>query len=1156
MTSKKVTGIINWLKNWFYDKTEINNSEPEYVVGTHGTSTTATWTGTCSKLTEIKDGTTIFFYLTSAGTTNVTLNLTLANGTQTGAKNVYFKGTTRLSTQYPINSIVTLVYTTKRDSGAWYVSSANDNNGYNAYEYGTVQFTAGEQLASRVICGAKADGKYYKLVSGLELSTAYPLIGTNGAISKDTVSNNMYNPRYDETIANTKSGLTLTNGKPVYVEGTNYVNGIFTVSSNILTQTLTNGRYYWLLGFAYGNTNVRTNVYEEIFYYDGVNLRPIIHDTDIDWNGTNTQNSVSPLDMAMYEEFSPNRLAYFPSNNITIEYSTDGGSTWSDYGASASQKVSLVTLSQSFINGKNSTTNYANNKLRITIDAGEITSTVGAKIYLITRKLMIYMCTCNASNPKVLVEKAFYPSNTDFSTVGTYDLSGWSGWNSIPLNITFGGYANQGSSGQVQKLRLTFTCTGGTGNLNVSKLRLFGETCYTFPSHLSRIGHMYTYDVDQNVTFPAKIIKSGGTSNQFLKADGSVDSNTYLTTTDASNTYQAKGSYATASHGHGKVTSGGTLSETTTSVKNVVVTDTTNNNLRVINKVPFANLDIDKEDIVGLGIPSSDTNTTYSADESTLTKSSSNVFSLKDSSSYVKTSDSRLSDTRNPKSNNIVASSTDIKDLNDYKTTGFYFNGNNTQAQYIIHCPNSNGTATPYTGNKAFFLLVEDWGSSNYTKQTLTYYDTNKTYTRIRNGGTWGNWYEISANTNYYDRMYSTAQIVGGEALTKNAIVVGKTDYKYYNLKSGQVFNVRYPILWTNVAVASGGNTNNAYLIYNGVNLQTTVSGKTVTNQRQVYIEGTAYNNGDFTTSSNVFVSDGSFTSGRYYIPIGIAYSTTNVRFDTSNSKVFYYNGTNLLPVEDSKYVKKETDNALFPDTAYKINQETPFTMFTGQGQYTNLYEFLNYIYSTAGTLSSTYAPKYHASNVSGTADLYGKASTSNWGHVKLDSSPTNGSSNAVTSDAIYDALSDKADVEHSHNATGINFTPSSDWGDSQGITNVKLGLDYLRVDVNNKANSSHNHDTWTKYTLTNGALYVNTAIRMCELHYTQGGVTYSANANTWMTVETISKITEYPPLTTIYATDSAQNAKIRLQANGKLDVIYSTKNGVISVTGNFMWHY
>ena len=51
---------------------------------------------------------------------------------------------------------------------------------------------------------------------------------------------------------------------------------------------------------------------------------------------------------------------------------------------------------------------------------------------------------------------------------------------------------------------------------------------------MAKNGHLYSYDYLQNATFPATITataikKSGGTSSQFLKADGSVDSNTYAT---------------------------------------------------------------------------------------------------------------------------------------------------------------------------------------------------------------------------------------------------------------------------------------------------------------------------------------------------------------------------------------------------------------------------------------------------------------------------------------------------------------------------------------------------------------------------------------------------------------------------------------------------
>lgn len=262
-------------KSEVYTKSEVDSLVSEYVVGTHGTTTTSTWTGTCKKLTEVKDGTVIFFYLTSAGSgTSVTLNLTLADGTTTGAKNVYFKNTTRLTTQYPINSIIGLAYTTKRDSGAWYVITPNDNNSWYATEYGGVQIGAGESIASGCLCGAKkSDGKYYKLADGLVLDASQPIIQSSISYTTSTTSTNgLYEKRYDLLVTPTKS-MTLTAPKPVYIEGTSYENGQFTVSSNVLTQTLTSGRYYWLIGFAYTSTYLRfdgTN--KTIYYYDGTTL--------------------------------------------------------------------------------------------------------------------------------------------------------------------------------------------------------------------------------------------------------------------------------------------------------------------------------------------------------------------------------------------------------------------------------------------------------------------------------------------------------------------------------------------------------------------------------------------------------------------------------------------------------------------------------------------------------------------------------------------------------------------------------------------------------------------------------------------------------------------------------------------------------------------
>ncbi len=240
-----------------------------------------------------------------------------------------------------------------------------------------------------------------------------------------------------------------------------------------------------------------------------------------------------------------------------------------------------------------------------------------------------------------------------------------------------------------------------------------------------------------------------------------------------------------------------------------------------------------------------------------------------------------------------TGTSTKISSLQKGQVIYFKMTSAGTGAGNTLNLTLKDGTTK--TGAKNIYYNASERLTTQFPVNTvlcLVYDGTNWICTAIR-------------NTNFFERIYSNAQVYAGEKLRKNGIIVGQKNYKYYNLKANLTFNIRYPILWTGAEIAINGNSNNVYLVYLEVDLRTTVSGKTVTNQRQVYIEGTNYENGDFTTSTNVFVSDGNLTNGRYYIPIGMSYSTTNIRFDATEKKVYYYNGTNLVPVEDVKYAKK-----------------------------------------------------------------------------------------------------------------------------------------------------------------------------------------------------------------------------------------------------------
>ena len=270
-----------------------------------------------------------------------------------------------------------------------------------------------------------------------------------------------------------------------------------------------------------------------------------VPDTDVTWNGVATINSVSPILMGVGEDFNANRLAYFPSERISIQYSTDGGSTWSNYSSiGVENKQRLCMNGYTAYLGNNSTTDRTKNRLRITFDVGDLNS--NSVLYMITRKIAVYTGTNNATGFTCQLQTQTYTqynSNVEtFSNYGSsFTLGGNSGWNSYPISFTLGGNSGSqtnSSSTRIKALRLVFTQTGGTGNGLVSRIRLYGETAYRTPSNYSNNGHIYYADVNQNTIFPGKIIKDGGTSNEKLLANGDVQNASQISygTVDGSST--------------------------------------------------------------------------------------------------------------------------------------------------------------------------------------------------------------------------------------------------------------------------------------------------------------------------------------------------------------------------------------------------------------------------------------------------------------------------------------------------------------------------------------------------------------------------------------------------------------------------------------------
>lgn len=250
----------------------------------------------------------------------------------------------------------------------------------------------------------------------------------------------------------------------------------------------------------------------------------------LEWGGRQIQGGIGPLGMSISAEHSANRLALIPGAALTFEYSSDGGTTWTDYGFSDYNKTAFCTSSHSVSVGRpNSGTDLVANQsmTRITLTAQDGTT---GYVYTDPRKMLVRVSS--ATTLTMLVETRTgtnYKSGGAWGKYGTYNVSGWSGWNDIPFILgTLGGGTTQ--TGNFWQLRLTFTCT--TVNPSYPKtaeilaIRLYGTNAWTTPSTMANTGHLYTYDMNKNATFPAAVLATsfteGGTtlSNKYLALTG------------------------------------------------------------------------------------------------------------------------------------------------------------------------------------------------------------------------------------------------------------------------------------------------------------------------------------------------------------------------------------------------------------------------------------------------------------------------------------------------------------------------------------------------------------------------------------------------------------------------------------------------------------
>lgn len=231
-----------------------------------------------------------------------------------------------------------------------------------------------------------------------------------------------------------------------------------------------------------------------------------VYATDVGWGGKAVVGAVSPVTAALIGAIGSNKFELCDPAGVKVEYSTDGGGTWEDYGCNDQNKIQL--LSESL--GTNLTIGkvwdrYAtvNDRLRVTVTAND------CNVYTMLKSILLNVSTNGSNKCTVTIEQSRIGAPDDFAVISTNNLDGWTGWNEIPLQKQFGGAQTQVN--QTNSIRLTFQAgqppTSGAikGNLALLNLLFIGITTWRVNSNIARFGHLYKYDYAGNATFPAEV---------------------------------------------------------------------------------------------------------------------------------------------------------------------------------------------------------------------------------------------------------------------------------------------------------------------------------------------------------------------------------------------------------------------------------------------------------------------------------------------------------------------------------------------------------------------------------------------------------------------------------------------------------------------------
>lgn len=238
-------------------------TDNEIVVGTQ-TVATAVWTGIAS-FASLVDGQQITYWLPQGSGSNVTLTLTLADGTTTEAVPCYYGSTTRLSTQYTAGNILHLtyrenaqIYTTTITKG-WWADANYDTNYYDRIRMGSTLKAKSAITAGRLVVGD--DAGYFHVAAGVSFDISRSILYSLNSVSINTYNANFYLSYPSCYLRNIIPTFTGTAFAACYLVGT-LKGSTFTPATEFLTSTVPTAED----GFTYISLGILASAYQLCLY--------------------------------------------------------------------------------------------------------------------------------------------------------------------------------------------------------------------------------------------------------------------------------------------------------------------------------------------------------------------------------------------------------------------------------------------------------------------------------------------------------------------------------------------------------------------------------------------------------------------------------------------------------------------------------------------------------------------------------------------------------------------------------------------------------------------------------------------------------------------------------------------------------------------------